>query len=237
MRDIGSIPTGTLEAAGEVPFYYFVRMVFPSPTGTLRFTNYPVDIGDDTIDFDIEGTTETWDVTRLAKVGTIVYGQDPSAIQSLSFLNIDDYFTDIGILHNFRDTPLTIWRAHFNKTTGALYDKVELFNGVIDSTSVGDLFELLTLRSRFASLFPKRRITTKLFPRLPKSGLKVAWGSAIRSAAPAPIDPPGRTLPPVEVVPPRGRVEEGPQPGLPPRPGPRTIGPRDGGDWDPYRVV
>jgi hypothetical protein len=183
MRDLTGIPDDTLNSeGGQLAYFHFVKLTFPSPTGVLRFTTYPADsyIGD------IDGASQTWDGTRPMRVTGLGYGRDtPLSDASVEFGNLDDYFSALRNTHGvLRGMPVSIYRAHFEVTAGPvigdLYRSHLVFKGQTDRASLGDTCGLALLPSRppWASLFPKRRITTVNFPFLSRPDIIFNWGDS-----------------------------------------------------------
>jgi hypothetical protein len=183
MRDLTGIPDATLTSeGGQLAYFHFVKLTFPSPTGVLRFTTYPADsyVGD------IDGASESWIGTRPMRVTGLGYGRDtPLSDASVEFGNMDDYFSSLRNTHGvLRAMPVSIYRAHFEITDGPvigdLYRSHLVFKGQTDRASLGDTCGLALIPSRppWASLFPKRRITTVNFPFLSRPDIIFNWGDS-----------------------------------------------------------
>jgi hypothetical protein len=181
MRDLTGIPDDTLTAeGGQLAYFHFVKITFPSPTGILRFTTYPADSYVNNVD----GTSQTWDGSRPMKVTGLGYGRDtPLSDASVEFANLDDYFSGLRNTHGvLRGMPVSIYRAHFEVVAGpvigGLYRSELVFKGQTDRASLGDTCGLALLPSSppWASLFPKRRITTVNFPFLSRPDIVFNWG-------------------------------------------------------------
>ena len=173
-RPLGAIPAASL-SADRKDWFHFVRI----DAGTmLRFTNYPAD----SVAFNIEGTSQTWDGTRGAAVSEITYGQNtPLSGATVDLGNLDDYFSDLANTRGtLREMPVSIWRGYFETVSGAvigpLEDKILVFEGVTDRADVGDLCSLAIVPISEFSLMPKRRIDTRLFPYLPRQDVVFSWG-------------------------------------------------------------
>lgn len=184
MRDLTGIPDSSLESEGGVgglAYFHFAKITFPSPTGTLRFTDYPGDyVGD------IDGASQTWLGSRPMRVSDLAYARDtPLSDASVELANLDDYFSGLRNTHGvLRGMPVSIYRAHFEVTAGPvigdLYRSHLVFKGQTDRASLGDVCGLALLPNRppWASLFPKRRITTVNFPFLSRPDIIFNWGDA-----------------------------------------------------------
>src|SRR5688572_1122777 len=111
MRSTGTITNADL-IADPCDHYLFARLVYPAPTGTLRYTNYPADA----VSLDIDGSVQSWSGLRGCDMPELSYGG--SAALSHATLNLgngDYFFADLHNTHGkLRDAEVRVWWAQFN---------------------------------------------------------------------------------------------------------------------------
>lgn len=189
MRELTGIPDSDLEShGGALAYFYFIKIVFPSPTGTLRWCNHPAE-GLDAYTGNIDGTSQAWNVTRPNRVLGVSYGREAVLENAhLQFANRDDYFTTLKTTHGtLRGHLCEVYRAHFQVTLytdgrppliGALKKSKRIFRGETDRASRGEVcgIALKPGRAPWASNFPKGRITKADFPYLSNPDVTFNWG-------------------------------------------------------------
>ena len=188
MRDLTGIPDSDLTSSGgALAWFHFIKIVFPSPTGTLRWCNHPAP-GLDAYTGNIDGTSQAWDVTRPNRVTGLAYGRE-DALQdaAVEFANLDDYFTSLKTTHGtLRGNLVEIYRANFTVTLypdkppdiGALKKSKRMFRGETDRASRGSIcgIALKPGRPSWASTFPKGRVTKVDFFYLSPPNVIFRWG-------------------------------------------------------------
>lgn len=192
-RTLGAITVAMLKA-GVLPKFYFLKQVWPSPTGTLRWTNYPnlANGGLDTVRENVDGADQDWDATKVWKAGKISQSQQTSlGVSDISLGNLDRAITDRERLHDgFANCKLTLWAALYDPATlggpnGPDYtDAVQIFEGEGERAEAGDWvrLSLIPFRHVMLSPFPRRQYTKEFgFPWIPAPDFQVAWGGSNRT--------------------------------------------------------
>lgn len=144
-RDLGSIPVSATQA-NEAHWYWFVRLDFPAPTGSLRYTNHPA--GDKSLN--IDGSTQTWVGSDGSDLQVDRLDQSQQSILSVSAISLTNINDGTGprftILANtnwgdgtsgMRDKVVTIWQGWFDPDTGAFLGAIKLYEGTIDNHELG----------------------------------------------------------------------------------------------------
>lgn len=214
MRSLGAITWAMLNDPRIVEFD-FLRMVWPSPTGTLRWTTYPALAGGgvDTYNANIEGTAQDWDATKVWKRGALSQSMTNAlGISDVSIGNADRVFSDILRLQGGSDACVfTVYMALYDKDTllqaggPTLIGGVQLFDGKGEREEVGDWVRVSLIPSRHPMLspFPRRRYTPDFgFNFIPKQGFSMPWGGGIAVLPDRPLTP-SQVLP---VVKPPGNI-------------------------------
>jgi hypothetical protein len=234
-RTVGLPPSWFADSMVHRAFY--VKMEFPSPIGTKRWTTKQILAGSESRD--LEGSSETWDATKAWEPGTIEAGTTSVLqVNDVSFGNADNQFSDLAYLAGgVREVAITLWCVGFHRTTGADVGSFVLFAGRMDRMEGGEQIRVSIIphKQPFLSPFPRRRFTTAFgFLWLPPPNFKIVWGSPVNLAGasdrqtntviqnpylfppPGDIEAPGRRQPPITV----------PNHGKPGEPPPRPL------DWD-----
>lgn len=187
MRDTGSITAELLSRPHQV-FFYFLRMVFPSPVGTLRWTNYSNKT--DVFTANIDGTTEDWDCSPVWEPGTLEQSdQTIVTVNDISIGNADNVFGLLVKKHNWKSVAVDIYVAWFDDVTLELVDVIKIFRGTGDRAEAGDVVSasLLPGKPVLAMKFPRRTFTRAHgFKFLAPPNFKFPWGQQQITAPPAP---------------------------------------------------
>jgi hypothetical protein len=178
VRDVGAITQADLDAE-NISFNDFVRIEFPSPTGTKRFTNRPGGyVGN------IDGASQTWDEYDVV-VGRLAQGADSILdVSWVDFADVDNVFSGYAELHNgLTYISATIFRAHFAipddppDSPGALLDSYIVYDGRLDEAQVGTRIRI--------SLVPHRTSMGKPLPaRLFLPGCQNEYGDEMCQRTP-----------------------------------------------------
>lgn len=233
--DIAPLTQAHLDAK-SVSWFWFVRILFPLPTGEKRFTDYP---NVSTYHLDLGGATD-WDATMLFTVGALETSTSGTIndLSDVTFSNVDRQWTTWRKLHGLNDHPIELWLVMFlDVLTGDVMvhtpvKTLKRFDGITEGAHCGAQirFGLLPGVPAYAILFPKRRIDATLFPWLPEPGMDYQYDNTkfvsegIPASVYSPPDPGGGGWDPPPDLGGGGRMEVV----LPTRgrPGSRVVGPR-----------
>jgi hypothetical protein len=229
-RTVGLPPSWFADSMVHRAFY--VKMEFPSPIGTKRWTTKQVLSGSETRDLD--GVSLAWDATKAWEPGTIEAGTTSVLqVNDVAFENADNQFSDLAYLAGgVRDVPITLWCVGFHRTTGADVGSFVLFAGRMDRMegTTTCRVSIIPHKQPFLSPFPRRRFTTAFgFLWLPPANFKIVWNVPATLAG-ASDRQTGTVIPNPILFPPPGDinapVRRPPSSGLPPKPPPQVVGPR-----------
>lgn len=248
-RDLNSTPPDTVKSVRLVDIF-FLRMVWPAPTGTLYWTTH----WDDLYNFDAGFGAVDWaggDHPAFMP-GQIDQGdQSVLSISDITFGNADNSFSDMMKLQPYgcRGIPVDLWKVYFTEALPHTPDggAISLFSGTLDRAEIGDdvRVSLIAFNRPLSSPFPLRRYSLSWgFKYIPPPNLKFNFGASGEVSLPTSkgpvVTPPvgGGGAPPPGPIGgggsnPTGRmaVVRGPSRGRPPtatnsgpsRPDPRTV--------------
>jgi hypothetical protein len=125
-RTLGSI-TEAILSANEYEEYDFIKIVFPSPVGTLRFTNRPNGyIGN------IDGTSQTWVEVDYIHGPISQANQNILVVTWIRFANIDYTWTNYAYQYGIRGREATLYTGVWNPATGLFVNSYISYNGTLD---------------------------------------------------------------------------------------------------------
>ncbi len=242
-RDIGTTPPATTKQTEQFPVY-FLRTLWPAPTGTLYWTTHP----DETFDYDVGFGSVTWDGGLNEGGGKFVPGQAEQgdqgilSISDVTFNNANNYFSNIAKLQTYgvRGIVIDLWKLYFQTDTAhAFYPQpikpaddaqpIKVFGGRMDRAEYGELVKVSCIAGETSPLdspYPKRRYTLAWgFLDIPPANLSKKFGIAgivKLPTAKSPIEnagnPVGGGAPPPGDVGPNARqrpILSNPRPGVP----------------------
>jgi hypothetical protein len=130
MRTLGPI-TDALLKANEIEIWHFISIHFPSPTGTLRFTDRKFGfVGN------VDGTSQTWNETDF-QIGPIFQSrQQVLQVNWIKFANLDFTWTNYAFTPGLSNVLVRIYSAHWNTVTNAYVGSYLLYEGRIDSAEL-----------------------------------------------------------------------------------------------------
>lgn len=170
-----------------VIYFHFLKMIFPSPLGTLRWSTY--DKGDASINLTVDGGAHDWDCTQVWIPGQFTNGiQSYLTIADVKFGNADRSWSTRLWNYGWRNIPVTCWLGFFDKITEKYKAAFVLFDGIGERAEVGVEpgyvnCSLLPGTAPFSQMFPRRRFLPSFgFNFLPAPNLKIQWGVTQASA-------------------------------------------------------
>ena len=178
-RDIGTVPPSVYKDERKVPFK-FLRMIWPSPTGTLYWTTYP----GDSFDHDVGFGSVTWDGTKVWIPGQTEQGDQGSlSVTDITFGNANNVFSDMMKLQPYgcRGIPVDLYEVPFTADEPHVPagDRVILFQGLLDHAEVGDMVKvsLKAFTQPLTVPYPQRRYAVNWgFNWIPPSIVKFNFG-------------------------------------------------------------
>src|SRR6266542_7058846 len=179
-RNLGAISPATIQA-NAIDHSYFVRADVAAPVGTKRWTDRWVDFTGN-----IDGGSQTWTSGDFILGPLNQSSHASTAVSSVSFANLFDQnlapWTGWAISPGLRGVKAQIWDAWFSLSTGALIDKVKLFEGTIDGGEFGDRanLELAPYIKPWSRQIPS--ITGMVLgaaPLMPDVNTTIHWGDLV----------------------------------------------------------
>lgn len=155
-RSLGAIATSE-PAETTIAFYDFVKFIFPSPTGTLRYTNKAGGfVGD------IDGSSQTWTEYDV-RVGEINQTQQRTLdVSWIDLANLNNVWSNLVLNTGIEGRPVTVYQAWFDPDTDAKLGQFSPYPGRIDraSYSKGRIkIAIAPEKSGFSQMFPARVIS------------------------------------------------------------------------------
>lgn len=232
--DIGTIPVSWFHDNRHA-FFEFIRMVWPSPTGTLYWTTYPAN----SVLRDVGFGEVAWDGKNVWIPGQFEQGKQTAlAVSDITFGNADNSFSNMLNLYETgcKGVPIDVWIEAYEKDIDpitkdfVLVGRLLAFSGSLNRPEVGDdvRVSVQSYRNPLTSKFPRRRYTSAYgFNDIPPVNLKFQFGTQTVQlpTASRPTTPTatgggggGLPLPPSTGTGPTGRgpVVRGPRRGGPP---------------------
>lgn len=154
-RSLGAIATSE-PAENTVKFWDFVKIDFPSPTNTLRYTNRTGGfVGD------IEGSSQTWTEYDV-KVGDLAQTQQKVLdVSWIDLANLNNVWSDLILNTGIEGRPVTIYQAWFDTDTDAKLGQFSPYYGRLDRAAYRDGRVRVAVtpdRSGFSQMLPARII-------------------------------------------------------------------------------
>lgn len=120
-RDLGGTPD--LDAK-TVQHYNFARFDFPSPTGTIRYTNKPGGYTGN-----IDGVSATWTEYDFRFTDISNSQQTIMDVSSISIANLNNTWSGLMLNIGIEMRPILLLQVWFNISTGATTGKMRFYSG------------------------------------------------------------------------------------------------------------
>lgn len=198
LRGTGGIATARFDDE-KIKLRWFVRIVFPSGPGEIRYTNI---VGGLTVEIDPLVGVEAW-TEHDVRIGPLQQGQDTALdVSWIDFADADGNNTWVGYLKTpgVRDVPCTVWRAHFNVATGAIYGAYPAYDGEMDEgRDSGTRVRIVLKPAGDQTRIPGRAFLPHMdeFLLMPRPGDQITIGTSSVPLidAPRPVQPIIRYIP------------------------------------------
>lgn len=127
-RNLGGVQVATI-AANVVDWSLFVRIDFPSPTGTQRFTDRPGGFTGN-----IDGSSQAWTEKSFVLGAANQSRQDVLSVSWLEFDNLDYTFQSWANTPGLRDVVVKVYAGWFNG--GSLEGAYAIYEGRFDDAEI-----------------------------------------------------------------------------------------------------